>query len=93
MLKEHTKLMFAADSKQALEMCSSNKNIDLLLCEVNMAGDINEFLKQLKAIKQDLTIIGIGDTKALTSDAKFKGFISKPFETPGILDELNKYLG
>ncbi len=92
LLKEHTKLMYAADGKQALEMCRSNKNIDLILLEISLAGNNDDLFHQLREINESLSIIGISDHIEDTESSSFDDHILKPFESPEILDKLNKYL-
>ncbi len=98
-LMKHTKLMFAADGKQALEMCRTNTNIDLILFECSLTSkDGMELFEQFRNINDQLAIISICDPKSAEHAEKeqhsdsFDEHIHKPFEANMILDILDKYL-
>ena len=96
-LKKYTKLMYVTDGIQALEMCKTNKNIDLIMFDSALTNNdkINMFT-QLKEINKDITLIIITDDDSFDMEKEpynqFDDHISKPFDDKKILETLNKYL-
>ena len=89
--------MYVTDGIQALEMCKTNKNIDLIMFDSALTNNdkINMFT-QLKEINKDITLIIITDDDSFDMEKEpynqFDDYISKPFNDKKILETLNKYL-
>jgi len=96
-LKNRLKIHFLNSPEQAIEFCSSNKNIDI--CILSWSADHDpELLKNILDIMPDHPVIAMFDEDYKDKERKkveksFNGVINKPFDVKEILDLLDKHLG
>ena len=96
-LKNRLKIHFLNSPEQAIEFCSSNKNIDI--CILSWSADHDpELLKNILDIMPDHPVIAMFDEDYKDKERKkveksFNGVINKPFDVKEILDLLDKLLG
>jgi CheY-like chemotaxis protein len=92
-----THLLYASNGKEAVDICSENKDIDVVLMDIRMPV-MNGYLatKQIKLMRPDLPVIAQTayvletDMKGLKSD--FDDFIIKPINKAIFRQKLQKYL-
>jgi len=93
------KLIHAKDGNEAVEICKSNPNIDLILMDIKMPiMDGHTATIQIKAFRHDLVIIG---QSAYTMDQYiikfeenvFDDYITKPISENELQQKVMKYIG
>jgi len=91
-------LIFAADGEQALELCQSIANIDLVLMDIRLPKmNGMEAFQKIRNLRPRLPVIA---QTALASKEErdaclatgFNDYISKPFDIPELMSMLQKYL-
>ncbi|HEX2977395.1 MAG TPA: response regulator [Bacteroidales bacterium] len=93
----NTRLIYASNGQEAVELCKVNQEIDLVLMDIRMPV-LNGYLatKQIKAIRPALPVIAQTaysletDMKGLKSD--FDDFIIKPINKAIFRQKIMKYL-
>ncbi|MCD4746862.1 MAG: response regulator [Bacteroidales bacterium] len=96
--KANIKVLHAEDGEQAIEMCKKNKNIDLVLMDIQLPViDGLEATKQIRIIRKELPIIAqtantMNEEKEKCFKAGCNDYIAKPFNKNKLLKIVNKYL-
>lgn len=92
-----TRLLYASNGKEAVDICSGNQDIDVVLMDIRMPV-MNGYLatKQIKLMRPGLPVIAQTayaletDMKGLKSD--FDDFIIKPINKAIFRQKLQKYI-
>ncbi len=92
-----TKLIYASNGHEAVEICSKNNDIDVVLMDIRMPV-MNGYLatKQIKSIRPDLPVIAQTayaletDMKGLRAD--FDDIIIKPINKAIFRQKMQKYI-
>ncbi len=92
------KIIRATNGIEAVDACTNNNIIDLVLMDIKMPG-LNGYdaIIQIKNIKPQLPIIAqtafaMHDEKELIMQAGANGYLTKPLKYPDLIEEINKYL-
>ena len=87
----------AYNGKMALQYCTENPEIDLVLMDVSMpVMDGLEATKRLKSVRPELPVIiqtsytSLSD-KSIAFDAGCDGFLEKPFTREGLISTVEMY--
>ena len=96
--KEHVNILYAQSGQEAVDLCDSHPEIDLILMDIKMAGMSGiEATQKIKAKYPDLIVIA-QTAFAFTSDkenilkAGCDDYITKPIRKEELLEQLNYYL-
>ncbi len=91
-------ILRAENGKQAVEICRSNKNINLVLMDIKMP-ELNglEATREIKKVRPELPIIAqtayaMQEDEEKTKNAGCVDYLSKPIKTKVLISTLNKYL-
>jgi len=90
------KILWAKDGKQAVEICASNNQIDLVLMDIKMpVMDGIEATRQIKKLNKNLKIIvqtayDQVDIENLCNSADFYNYMCKPITVENLLYAINK---
>lgn len=92
------KIIRAINGQEAVDICISNPNIDLVLMDIKMPI-MNGFeaLEQIRPIRTNLPIIAqtaysSSEDKIKIEDAGFNGYITKPLNRDNLFELINKFL-
>jgi CheY-like chemotaxis protein len=92
----NTKVLRAYNGKEAVEICLSNANIDLILMDVKMpVMDGYTATKLIREINTKIPIIAqtaYADDKEKAFEYGCSGFISKPFNKKSLLDIISDFI-
>lgn len=92
------KLLFASDGRQALDICVSNPEVDVILMDIQMpVMNGLEATSEIHKIKPGIPVIAItafvhSDDKQRCFDAGCVDFLSKPCSRDDMLKTVNKFL-
>ncbi|OFX24354.1 MAG: hypothetical protein A2041_09810 [Bacteroidetes bacterium GWA2_31_9b] len=95
LLPTKAKILWARDGKQAVDMCTSNDQIDLVLMDIRMPiMDGIEATRQIKKINKNLKIIGQtayvhNNEEVICKEAGFDTYMSKPITIENLLFAIN----
>ncbi len=88
-------VLWAKDGEEAVNICRENKNIDLVLMDINLPK-LNGFeaTQKIKSQNKNLKIIGqtaysFNDEKKRCLDAGFDNYIGKPISVNNLLEVIN----
>jgi two-component system, cell cycle response regulator DivK len=93
-----TKVLYAYNGRDAVEICRSEKTIDLVLMDVQLpVMNGREAMKEIKLLTPDLPVIAqtafamSGDREKYLRDG-FDDYISKPINVQELISIIEKYL-
>ncbi len=93
---QNVKLLKAQNGKEAIDICSSVKEIDIVLMDIRMPiMDGYTAAKKIKEFRPDLSIIAqtaYADEKEQYSNSVFTGLLAKPYKKNDLLEILGKNL-
>ena len=90
-----TKVLWAKNGKEAVDLCLNNDNIDLVLMDIRMPGMNGiEATQKIKEHKRELKIIGQtafahDNDREKCLNAGFDNYISKPIKIETLLTTIN----
>jgi CheY-like chemotaxis protein len=94
----NTKVLFAFNGKDAVELCRSEPSINLVLMDVQLpVMNGKDAMKEIKLLNPDLPVIAqtafamSGDKEKYLRDG-FDDYISKPINVQEILSLIEKYI-
>lgn len=96
--KTQAVLMWAKNGLDAVEMVKNNKNIDLILMDINMPKlDGIEATRIIKGLNPEIVIVVqtafiLSGEERLCQEAGCDEFITKPIRLKYLLDTINRYL-
>lgn len=96
--KTHTKLLWAKDGLEAIDLCEKHPEIDLVLMDIRMPNlDGYEATKRIKVFRPDLPIIAqtayvMNNEKGLVLQAGCDDLITKPIKLQELLTTVAKYI-
>lgn len=96
--KTKANVLWATNGKQAVEICKSNKNIDLILMDIRLPQMdgyeatklIKQFRKGIKIIAETAYVMAENQKKAF--DVGCIDYIKKPLNSKELLLKINKYI-
>ena len=98
MQHKNYKIIRAINGQQAVDVCLSDPNIELVLMDIKMPI-MNGFeaLEQIRPMRPNLPIIAqtaysSSDDKIKIEEAGFNGYITKPLNRDNLFELINKYL-
>ena len=98
MQNKNYKIIRAVNGQEAVDICLTNPNIDLVLMDIKMPIMTGfEALEQIRPMRLNLPIIAqtaysSSEDKIKIEEAGFNGYISKPLSREILFDLINKYL-
>ena len=98
MQHKNFKIIRAINGQEAVDICLTNPNIDLVLMDIKMPIMTGfEALEQIRPIRPNLPIIAqtaysSSDDKIKIEEAGFNGYITKPLNRDTLFELINKYL-
>jgi len=92
-----TKILYAMNGQQAVEICKANKEVDLILMDIKMPiMDGHQAAMLIKEFRPDLPIIAQTAYALNSEKEKFTGvfddYISKPIKAAEFKQKIKKYL-
>ena len=98
LMRSNPKFIFAQKGTEAINICRSNENIDIVLMDIQLP-DINGYLaaKEIKKFRKDLPVVAISAFGKPNSNDEFginsfDDFIEKPFKTDDLFFILSEHI-
>jgi CheY-like chemotaxis protein len=98
MQHKNYEIIRAVNGREAVEVCLSNPNIDLVLMDIKMPIMTGyEAIEQIQPMRPDLTIIAqtaysSSEDRAKIEEAGFTDYITKPLDRERLFELMTKYL-
>ncbi len=92
------KILWAKNGKETVELCRTNKNVDIILMDIKMPGISGlDATRQIKSECPDIAIVAqtaysLNDDREKAFDAGCDDFLAKPIRPRNLMATVERYL-